>query len=282
MNEAEIQSTPVEDGANELSFEVEELKDFEKESSTEEETSEPQGEEVSTPAETKEEAQEIDYKPLLEKLSKNIKYMDEEIKIDSIDEVIEKYQKGLNHDRLQEKLNSIENSEELTYIRDKAKEAGMKTTDYIKAVKEYEEQQDKINEQNQYDELIEKGVSPDLAKTIIENNKLAKEYQKDKAKRAEEEKAQLEKQKKDAEYDAFVKAYPSIDVKTIPAEVIKKSGEIGLLTAYTMYRNEQLENQINIVKTNKENEAKSPVKGTTEHGGVVNAKKDDFLDGLGF
>lgn len=281
MNEADFQDKPVEGGANEFSFEIEELKDFGKTDSTVEETTEPQAEEVSTPTETKDEEKEIDYKPLLDNLSKNIKYMDEEVKIDNIDDVIKNYQKGLNHDRLQEKLNSMENSEELTYIRGKAKEAGMTTTDYIKAIKNFEEQQERESEQTQYNELIEKGLSDELAKSIIENNRLAKEYQKDKARRQEEEKAQLDKQKKDAEYDAFVKTYPDVDVKAIPPEVIKKSGEIGLLTAYTMYQNEQLRNQLNIAKTNKENETKSPIKGTTEHGGVVTTKKDDFLAGLG-
>ena len=62
-----------------------------------EDTTEPVAEE-STPEE------ELDYTPLLEELSKKIKYKDEEIKINDLDEVVKNYQKGLNYDTLKDKL----------------------------------------------------------------------------------------------------------------------------------------------------------------------------------
>ena len=224
--------------------------------------------------------EELDFAPFLIKLSENIKFMDEEVKIESLDEIKNLAQKGLNHDRLQEKLNNLESSEELQYIRSKAKEFGMTTSEYIKAVKDFEKQQQEEQDKNEYQELIDTGVSEDLAKRIIENNKIAREYQQEKATKKEEDEKKAEQSKKDAEYDEFLKLYPNVDVKQIPKEVLVASEKLGLATAYTKYHNEQLEKELTQLKQNKQNEEKAPVKGVSEHGGVV-VENDDFLKGLG-
>src|SRR5574344_1618370 len=100
MNEAEIENKPVEDEAlldlNDI-IEAEEeetvLFDEAETSELKEEEAEPETLSEDTPVEEVKE-EEVDFKPLLDKLSKNIKYMDKEITIDSLEDVIEKYQKG--------------------------------------------------------------------------------------------------------------------------------------------------------------------------------------------
>lgn len=276
MNEAEIKDTPVEDGA------LFDIKDFQAEEEMEEsveaveDTTEPTTEEVSTPTETNEE----DYSKLLEKLSGKIKYMDQDVKIESVDDLIKNYQKGLDYDRKTEKLNEIENSEELTYLKEKAKESGMTTKDYIKAIKDYEVEQAKKQEETELQEMIESGVAEHIARKVIETNRIAKELQQEKAKIAEEKRIVEENKKKEAENEEFLNAFPNVDIKSIPAEVFKDAEKSNLLTAYTKYQNQQLLKEIELLKQNKKNEDSSPIKGTTEHGGVVVEKTDDFLKGL--
>jgi hypothetical protein len=279
MNEAEIQDRPVEDGA--FALDLNDIAEAEKEEesleATGEETPEPQTEEVSTPTEPKEEeSKELDYTPFLERLSKDVKFMDEEIKINSLDEVKTLTQKGLNYDRLEQKLKEIENSDEMTYIREKAKEAGMNPKDYINALKDFEKRQQEEQERSQYYELIEKGISEDLAKSIIENNRLAREYQQDKARKQEEEKLAQEKAKKDAEYDEFVREFPDVDIKKIPSEVLEESKKTSLTNAYTKYLYKQTLKENELLKQNKLNSQKAPVSGVSEHGGVV-VDNDPFL-----
>jgi len=276
MNEAEIKDTPVEDGA------LFSMEDFKAEEASEEDieavedTTEPATEEVSTPAETSVE----DYSKLLEQLSGKIKYMDQEIKIENVDDLIKNVQKGLDYDRKVEKINEIENSEELTYLKEKAKESGMTTKDYIKAIKDYEVQQAEKQEATELQEMIDNGVAEHIARKVIETNKIAKELQQEKARIAEEKKIVEDAKKKEAENEEFLNAYPNVDIKAIPAEVFKEAEKSNLLTAYTKHQNQQLLKEIELLKQNKKNEDSSPIKGTTEHGGVVIEKQDDFLIGF--
>ena len=55
------------------------------------------------------EGEQFDFKEMLEQLQSKVKYMDKEVKIESIDDVIENYQKGLDYKRQVEKKERIEN-----------------------------------------------------------------------------------------------------------------------------------------------------------------------------
>lgn len=275
MNETETQVKP-----NEEEVIVLDQEDFNFEENTEvEDTTKPTTEVEDTPVETKEE-EGTDFTPLLDKLSKEIKYMDEEIKIDSLDNLKSTYQKGLNHDRLQEKLKELENSEEITYIRDKAKEMGMTPSEYIKAVKDYEVQQEKEKEQTELNEMIESGIAREIAEKVIETNRVAKELAQEKLKLKQQEEELAKQKQRDAENDAFISAYPDVNFKDIPKEVYLEAEKVGLLTAYTKYQNEQMKKELEILKQNQNNAKTSPVNGTTEHGGVVIEKEDPFLRGF--
>ena len=75
--------------------------------------------------------------------------MDKEITVESLEDVIEKYQKGLDYDRKTAKITELENSEEMQYIKSKAQESGLTTQEYIKAIKEYEVKQQEAAEQRE-------------------------------------------------------------------------------------------------------------------------------------
>jgi hypothetical protein len=274
MNEDEVVDTPVEDDG---SFAID-LEDLGIENSTAEDTAEPTTEEVSTPTETNEE--EMDFTPLLNKLSKEVKYLDEEVKIEDVDYLKNTFQKGLDYDRKVEKLKELENSEELTYIKEKAKESGMTPTEYIKAIKDFETRQQAEQEEAEIAEMVENGVAENIARKVIETNRIAKELENEKLKlKQEQEKLVLEKQK-EQENENFLRAYPEIDIKSIPKEVFVDAEKIGLIGAYAKYENAKLKQELELAKQNQKNEKTSPVKSVTEHGGVDLEQEDDFLRGF--
>ena len=277
MNEAEDQNKPVEEEA--LVMDMSDFNDDDDVTSSED-TEQPNTEEVSTPAETKEE--EVDYTPLISKLSKDIKYMDEEVEIGSYDDIVKNYQKGLDYDRKTKKLEELENSEDLVYIRSKAKESGLTPNEYIKALKDMETNQTKQQEADEFNEMIENGVAENIAKKVIDTNRIAKEIQQEKLRLKEDQDILRANEAKDNDNKMFLEKYPDVKIKDIPKEVYADAEKTNLITAYTEYQNKQLMKQLEEMKHNKTNEDTSPVTTTTEHGGVVVEKKDDFLTGLGF
>ena len=277
MLEVENENTPVE--VNEKAFDegfgIEAEVDNAK--PTVEET--PVVSEVSTPAET--EQKEIDYTPFLETLSKEIKFMDEEVKFTNLDEVKTNIQKGLNYERLEKKLSDYENSKEMTYLKEKAKSLGLTTEQYIIEVEKYEVEQERNAEQQELAEMIESGVAENIAKKVIETNKLAKELNAERLKIKADKEAEVERTRKSAESEEFLKTFPNVKATDIPKEVFIEAEKSNLTTAYTKYENETLKKELEILKKNQTNKNSSPVKGTTEHGGVAIEKEDDFLKGFG-
>lgn len=243
-------------------------------------------EESSEPNETEEESKEtddkeIDFAPFLEYLSKNAKYNKESVKVDNIEDVINNFQKGLNYDKVQEKLSAIQNSKAETYISKKAKELGMTPDEYINSVEQYEKEQQKAREQEKLEEMIESGVPEDVAKEVIATSQLRREYE---AKKAELEarEAELEAEnQKDKEYEDFLKAYPDVKAEDIPKEVYEKAQESSLREAYSEWRIAELEKQLSIQKTNEKN-AKSAIGSVTETGTTNESEKgkDLFLEGF--
>ena len=275
MNETENQNTPVEEEVLGI-----DMSDFDDDITSSEDTEQPADGEVSTPAETTEE--EVDFTPLLNRLSKDIKYMDEDIAIDDYDNVKTNYQKGLDYDKKVEKLKEIENGDEMTFVREKAKEQGLTSSEYISKLRNDEIVLVKQQEENELNEMIENGVAEHIARKVIDTNKVAMRLDREDAKRAEQAKEVQLKEAKEADTNMFLEAYPDVNIKDIPQEVFKDAEKSNLLTAYTKHQNTQLLKQIETLKQNKTNEATSPVKTTTEHGGVVVEKEDPFLKGLGF
>lgn len=245
--------------------------------STEGETSNSSDEaEVSTPAEKVE--VEPDFTPLLERLSKDAKYMEQEVKVSDYEELKATFQKGLDYDRKTEKLNEL--NARYSYFEEKAKENGMSVEQYAEALKNYEKEQAKAQEQSELQEMIDNGISESIARKVVETNRIAKELNAEKLKIAEEKKAIEQLKQKEQETDKFLTAFPNVDIKSIPKEVFKDSESMGLVAAYTKYENAKLRQELDLLKQNKKNEESSPVKSVTEHGGVSIEEKDDFLKGL--
>ena len=212
------------------------------ESSTETEKEEP---ESSTPNETgdkKEESVEVDYKPLLEALSKKVKYNGESVNIESIDDLVTNFQKGLNYDKKQEQYENLQNSKVEQYVSKKAKELGMSIDEYIDQVEKYERDQEKAKEKARLEEMINNGVPEDVAKEVIATSQLRKQLQ-------EKENALKEQEERN-----FVEKFPNVKPEDIPKEVFENAQSSNLVSAYKDWLIKDLETKLQIKEQNEKNE----------------------------
>ena len=239
--------------------------------------------ESSTPNETDEtEAKdpEVDYKPLLEALSKKVKYNGESVNIDNIEDLITNYQKGLNYDKKQEQYENLQNSKVEQYVSKKAKELGMSVDEYIEQVENYEKEQEREKEQARLEEMINNGVPEDVAKEVIATSQLRKQLQeKENALKEQEEKAKAENDK-NKQYADFVEQFPNVEPESIPKEVFEKAQETNLVSAYKDWLIKDLETKLQIKEQNEKNASRAigsvTDTGTTQKQGPI----DPFLEGF--
>ena len=237
------------------------------------------GEENQTETEeTSKEEDKDNYKSLLEELSKKVKYNKESVQIDSIDDVVNNYQKGLNYDKLQEKLNNLENSKAMSYITNKAAELGMSVDEYMDQVENYEKEQEKQREQDRLEEMISNGVPEDIAKEVVATSQLRKELQAEKNKLEKEKEERSKQESKDKEYADFIKEFPDVKAEDIPKDVFLNAENSSLREAYMKYQLEEQRKQIEILKKQNSNSSSS-IGSTTEFGGKENKATDPFLEG---
>ncbi|MEK3853442.1 hypothetical protein [Cytobacillus sp. FSL H8-0458] len=202
-----------------------------------------------------------------------VKYNKEEMDLDE-DTARELAQKGLNYDKVQERLQALESDPRLSFVEELAKEQGMTTEQYLEAVQEYKEQE-KLNE------LIQQNIPEELAKEILETRKMREEIQ-------SEKQAKVEEQRKNAEFQEFFDYYKQAQGKDfdpnkdqIPPEVwqMNQNG-VPLKYAFMEHHSNQLLSQIQVLKQNKENEQRAPIGSLTNHGSTEVASEDDFLKGF--
>lgn len=274
-----VESTPTDTMESEDDF----FNDIDNEVLEEGESSEEETNEDSEPSETQEdnsEDEKVDFKPLLEELSKKVKYNKENVSIESLEDLINGYQKGLNYDKIQEKLENLQNSKAETYIRNKADELGITVDEYMDQVEDYEKKQKEEREKERLAEMVENGVPEDLAREVIATAELRKQLQAKENELKEREEATKKKEKEEQEYQDFLKNFPDVNPEDIPKEVFEDAENSDLSSAYMKYKLKDLENQLKVAKQNEEN-AESTVGGVTETGTTQeNHTKDLFLEGF--
>ena len=239
--------------------------------------------ESSTPNETDETDEkpvEVDYKPLLEALSKKVKYNGESVNIESIDDLVTNFQKGLNYDKKQEQYENLQNSKVEQYVSKKAKELGMSVDEYIDKVENYEREQEKEKEKARLEEMINNGVPEDVAKEVIATSQLRKQLQeKENQLKEQEEKAKAENDK-NKQYADFVEKFPSVKPEDIPKEVFENAQSSNLVSAYKDWLIKDLETKLKVKEQNEKN-AKSAIGSVTETGTTQKQKAiDPFLEGF--
>lgn len=280
MNEDIVESKPTEtmDSDDDFFADVDnEVVNDESQEASEEETNE-----ESEPSEAQEDnsEDEVDFKPLLEELSKRVKYNKENVTVDSLEDLIAGYQKGLNYDKKVQELENLQNSKAERYINSKAKELGLTPDEYMDQVEAYEKEQEKQREQEQLEEMMENGVPEDVAREVIATSQLRKQLQAKENELKEKEENARKEQEKNKEYEDFLNNFPDVAPEDIPKEVFEDAENSNLSTAYMKWKMKQLETELSIAKTNEKN-SQASVGSVTETGTTKdNQSKDLFLEGF--
>lgn len=187
-----------------------------------------------------------------------VKYNKEEIALDE-EKAREFAQKGMNYDKVQERLQQLESDPRLSFVENMAQQYGMTPEQYIEAVQQEQEKA-------RLDELVQKNIPEDIAKEVLESRKFREQYQTEKQQQEEQVRTQ-------ADYNAFLGKYPDINPKDIPQSVWDEvnQGE-SLVNAYTKYyftnENEQLKAKLSELEGKKEVEAQNEANAEASTGAL--------------
>lgn len=202
-----------------------------------------------------------------------VKYNHEEQEI-SYDDAIPLIQKGMNYDKVQERLQALETDPRLAFVEELAREENMTVDQYLNAVNEYREQE-RLNQ------LVQQNIPEELAREILETRKFRDEIKTEKQTKAEEEKRNADFQQF---FDYFKQAngrdfVPNKD--EIPQEVWSANANgVPLKYAYMEHHNNELKSQLQVFKQNESNATKAPIGGVSTHGSTETAAEDDFMRGF--
>lgn len=207
---------------------------------------------VTMPQET-EVAQEVAPQETTQEQVFKVKHLHEEKSI-SYDEAPTYIQKGLDYDRVKGKY---EESKPLVgFVEKLASQNGMSVPDYLKAVEEYEKQQEIETIASQ------KNLDPELAEELYLSRQERKQRQEQETQRQQ---ADREKQ----EYLDFLNEFPEISKpEDVPQEVweIKKNNpNLTITDAYIRHERGQLKAKLSAQETNKAN-AESSTGSVTGNG----------------
>jgi hypothetical protein len=202
-----------------------------------------------------------------------VKYNKEEMELDE-ERTRELAQKGLNYDKVQEKLQALESDPRLTFVQELAQQFNMSVPEYLEAVKAQKEEQ-------RIQELVEQGISQELAQEMLENRKFREQFE-------AEKKAKADEAKKNEEYNEFFEHFrqangrdyqPNTDA--IPESVWEAANNgVPLKFAYMQHQNQVLQQQLQTLKQNQSNAQKAPVGSVTNHGSTETASEDLFMQGF--
>ena len=168
---------------------------------------------------TEEETSSNELEPFLK-----VKYNHEERALTQ-EEAILMAQKGLNYDKLQQKIDSYQNDPGLQYLNDLAQRNNVSVEELVNHWKSQEEQA-------QLNELIQQNIPEEYAREMLENRKFREQFQ-----AQEQQKQQAEKQ--NSEYMDFFNTFPGVEPKDIPPEVFVRSEQEGLPLKYAYMEHER-------------------------------------------
>ena len=276
-----VESTPTETMESDDDFFAEVDEEVMKEESNESDEAEKSEEtEESEPSEPEKSKDEVDFTPLLKALSGKIKYNKEEVNVDSIEDLITGYQKGLNYDKKVQELENLQNSKLEKYAKSKADELGISVEEYMDRVEKYEQEQKKAQEEQELEEMIENGVPDSLAREILAGRQLRFEYQQMKNEMKEWKESTQREEEKNQEYLDFLDKFPDVNPEDIPKEVFEEAENSSLSEAYMNWQLKELKSQLEVAKTNEKN-ANSTVGSVTSTGPTKeNHEVDLFLEGF--
>jgi hypothetical protein len=202
-----------------------------------------------------------------------VKFNHEEREI-PIDEAIPLVQKGLNYDKTLERLQALESDPRLSFVEELAQQFNMDVPTYLEAVKAQREEQ-------RIQELVEQGISTELAQEMLENRKFREQFEQEKKTKADEA-------QKNEEYNEFFNYFREANGRdyqpnqdNIPDSVWEAANNgVPLKFAYMQHENQQIKQQLQTFKQNQSNAQKAPVGSVTNHGSTETASEDVFMQGF--
>lgn len=209
---------------------------------------------------------EPNQEPTQESYKLRIKYNHEEMELGE-DEAVPLIQKGMNYDKLQERLNTIQN------------DPAFGKFDKVKQLAElYNMDDDALIDAlyNQYYESIadQQGLTPEQVRRDHE-------LKQREAVLNQKEQSLTQKQQTEAMYERFLGQFPNAKIEDIKPETwVKVRSGMDLTAAYVEQRNQELENRLKVLEQNQKNKNTAPVSGVTAHGSQDPAGADDFLAGF--
>ena len=237
---------------------------------------EPTPEESEAEPETSEEAEETEETP--DTFELGIRYNGQDMKL-SRDEATTLAQKGMNYDKMYQRLQELQNDPIRQKFDRLASEAGMTTEEYANRMELFLEQSNIQRIAREF-----KDQNPDISDDVA-TKYAEKAYAAQKA-QTERQRADTIRQQKQTEDNAllqevqsFSERYPDVDIKTLPDEVIDDiNSGTPLETAWLRHQNREFLKRITNNETNAKNKAKSTGSVSDNQGGSGGG--DDFIKGL--
>jgi len=195
-----------------------------------------------------------------------LKYNHEEKEV-TLEELTTLGQKGMNYDKLQEKFNEIQSNPALS------KYSKVQEVSELLGYQSDDELLDALYS-TYYERAAEsQGLTPQQIQKDYELTKKEKAV-------AEKELTFTQKEKETEMYAKFAENYSGVTAEMIKPETWEKvNSGIDLTAAYTMQKNQELQEELKILKQNEQNAKKAPIGGVSTHGSGSTAH-DDFLDGF--
>ena len=284
-NEEIVESTPTEtmesdDFFAEVDEEVMSETSDEEESQTSVDEEGDESDQPNSDSENDSKTDEVDLQPLLKALSGKIKYNKEEVNVESIEDLINGYQKGLNYDKKIQELENLQNSKLEQYAKRKAEEMGITVDEYMDQVEAYERQQEKQREADELEELIEAGTPESIAKELIAGRQQRKQMMKELNEIKAEREADKKEKAKNEEYQKFLDEFPDVEPEEIPKEVFEEAKDSTLKEAYLKWQLKEMKSKLSVAEQNEKN-SQSSVGGITQTGPTKEKHdRDLFLEGF--
>ena len=120
-------------------------------------------------------------------------------------------------------------------------------------VEQYEKDQQRAQDEERLEEMLNNGVPEDVAREVIATSQLRKQLQAKENELKAKEAAQEKEKQKQKEYEDFLKEFPDVNPEDIPKEVFEDAENSNLSNAYMKWQLKQLKGQLDVAKQNEKN-----------------------------
>ncbi len=233
-------------------------------------------EESKAEPETSEEAEETEETP--DTFELGIRYNGNDMKL-SREEATTLAQKGMNYDKMYQRLQALENDPVRKIFQEQAESAGLTLQEFANRLQGIREEYSKREIAREF-KTKNPDISDEAANEYAEQAFNSQKLQRESERRSRQE--QAKKETDDAlvkEVQSFSEKYPDVKIEELPNEVIDDiNSGTKLETAYLRHVVRELQKKVSNIETNAKNKSKNIGSASDNIGSSGNA--DDFISGL--